>query len=94
MKSVNDRHVQVECTVCFSKMRSDNLKRHMRKHRDLYSLAENDMREEIQERKRQYENRMEKIRMVKEIAQQEEAPLECIEEVEKTSPSETLETHD
>ena len=64
----------------------------MRKHRDLYSLAENDMREEIQGRKRQYENRMEKIRMVKEIAQQEEAPLECIEEVEKTSPSESLET--
>ena len=24
----------------------------MRKHRDLYSLAENDLREEIQERKR------------------------------------------
>ena len=92
MKSANDRHVQVECTVCFKKTRSDHLKRHMRKHRDLYSLAENDMREEIQERKRQYENRMEKIRMIKEIAQQEEAPLECIEEVEKTSPSETLET--
>ena len=64
----------------------------MRKHRDLYSLAENDMREEIQERKRQYENRMERIRLIKEIAQQEDAPFECIEEVEKNSPSETLET--
>ena len=84
MKSGNDRHVQVECAVCFKKMRSDHLKRHMRKHRDLYSLAENDMREEIQKRKRQYENRLERIQLVKEIAQQEEAPLECIEEVEKT----------
>ena len=92
MKSENDRHRQVECTVCFKKMRSNNLKRHMRKHRDLYSLAENDLREEIQERKRQYENRMERIRLVKEIAQEEEAPLECIEEVEETSLSETLET--
>ena len=64
----------------------------MRKHRDLYSLAENDLREEIQERKRQYENRMERIRLVKEIAQEEEAPLECIEEVEETSLSERLET--
>ena len=35
---------------------------------------------------------MERIRLVKEIAQQEEAPWECIEEVEKTSPSESLET--
>ena len=51
----------------------------MRKHRDLYSLAENDLREEIQERKRQYENRMERIRLIKEIAQEEEAPLKCIE---------------
>ena len=64
----------------------------MRKHRDLYSLAESDMREEIQEWKRQYENRMERIRLIKEIAQQEDAPLEWIEEVEKNSPSETLET--
>ena len=73
-------------------MRSNNLKRHIRKHRDLYSLAENELREEIQERKRQYENRMERIRLVKAIAQEEEAPMECIEEVEETSPSETLET--
>ena len=92
MKSANNRNVQVACTVCFSKMRSDHIKRHMRKHRDLYSLAENEMREEIQERKRRYEDRLERIRLVKEIAQQEEAPWECIEEVEKTSPSESLET--
>ena len=47
MKSADDRHRQLECTVCFKKMRSNNLKRHMRKHRDLYSLAVNDLREEI-----------------------------------------------
>ena len=60
-------------------MRSDNLKRHMIKHRDLYSLNENDMREEIKERKRQYENREERARLAREIAQQEDAPLECID---------------
>ena len=80
MESPNDRHEQVECTVCFRKMRSDNLKRHMRKHRDLYSLDENEIREEIKERKRQYEDREERKRLVREIAQQENAPLECIED--------------
>ena len=79
MQVQNDRHEQVECTVCFRKMRSDNLKRHMRKHRDLYSLDENDMREEIKERKRQYDNREERTRLAREIAQQEDAPLECID---------------
>ena len=80
MESQNDRHAQVECTVCFRKMRSNNLKRHMRKHRDLYSLDEKDMREEIKERKRQYENREERTQLAREIAQQENAPLECIED--------------
>jgi len=80
MDSQSNRHVQAECTVCFRKMRSDNLKRHMRKHRDLYSLDEIDMREEIKERKRQYENREERTRLVREIAQQENAPLECIDD--------------
>ena len=92
MKPEDDRHRQLECTVCFKKMRSNNLTRHTRKHRDLFSLAENDLREEIQKRKRQYENRMERIRLVKEITQEKEAPLECIKEVEETSVSETLET--
>ena len=92
MSSGEDRHRQVECSVCFKTFRSNNLKRHMRKHRDLHSLAEKDMREEIKARKRQYENKLERIRLVKEIAQQEEAPLECIEEIEKTNIEENLET--
>jgi len=80
------RNTQIECKVCLRKMRSDIIKRHMRKHKDLYSLDEEDMREEIQQRKRQYENRMEIIRLAREIAQQEEAPLECFEEEEKILP--------
>ena len=88
MESQNDRHGQVECTVCFRKMRSDHLKRHMRKHRDLYSLDENGMREEIKERKRKHEDREARKQLVLEIAQQENAPLECIEI--KTSPPNTI----
>ena len=87
MESQNDRHEQVECTVCFRKMRSNNMKRHMRKHRDLYSLDENGMREEIKERKRKHEDREARKQLVLEIAQQENAPLECIEV--KTSPPKT-----
>ena len=71
---------QVRCSVCSRSIRSDNLTRHMRKHRDLYSLDEKDMREEIKERKRQYENREERTRLAREIAQQEDAPLECIDD--------------
>ena len=74
------RNNQVECKVCLRKMRSDHIKRHMSKHKDLYSLEENDMREEIKERKRQYDDREERRRLVHEIALQEGAPLECIEE--------------
>ena len=85
MQAQNDRHGEVECNVCFKKMRSNNLKRHMGKHRDLYSLEEDDMREEIKERKRQYEIREERTRLAIEIAQQEGASLECIKE--QTSPA-------
>ena len=74
------KNKQVECKVCLRKMRSDTIKRHIKKHRDLYSLNENDMREEIKERKRQYDIMEERKRLVREIAQQEGTPLECIED--------------
>ena len=79
MESQNDRHTQVECTVCFRIMRSNNLKRHMRKHRDLYSLDEEALREEIKERKRKYEDREKRKHLVLEIIEQEQVPLECCE---------------
>ena len=37
------RNKQVECKVCLRKMRSDTIKRHMKKHRDIYSLDEKDV---------------------------------------------------
>ena len=42
-----DRHKQVECKVCLRKMRSNNLKRHMLKHREIYTLDEDVIRDEI-----------------------------------------------
>ena len=87
------RNKELECKVCLRKMRSDNIKRHMRKHRDLYSLNENDIREEIKERQRQYENRKERKRLVHEIAQQEGAPLECIDEQPNNLKEELLQNN-
>ena len=46
-----DRHRQLECKVCFRKMRSDILKRHMKTHRKLYTLDEEEIRDEIKQRK-------------------------------------------
>ena len=51
----------------------------MRKHRDLYSLDEHEMREEIKARKRQYESREERKQLAREIVVQEKAPLALIE---------------
>ena len=36
----SDRHREVECKICLQGMRSNNLKRHMLKHQNLYDLDE------------------------------------------------------
>ena len=69
------RNKQIGCNVRFRKMRSDQTKCHMRKRRDLYSLDEKYTREQIKQRKRQYENRDERKRLLREIAHQGNAPL-------------------
>ena len=42
-----DRHKQVECKICLRKMRSDTLKHHMLKHRELHTLDEDEIRHAI-----------------------------------------------
>lgn len=71
-----ETHKQVECKVCLRKMRSDNLKRHMLKHRELYSLDEDDIRHEIKRRKGLHETREEREQLVRQIAEQEGFPPE------------------
>ena len=62
-----DRHKQVECQVCLRKMRSNNLKRHMRKHRELHILDE----DEIKHRKKLLETKEDRKKLVKQIAVEE-----------------------
>ena len=71
-----DKHKQVECKVCLRKMRSDNLKRHMLKHRELQELDEDEIRSEIKRRKELRETRQEREKLVKEIADEEGFSLE------------------
>ena len=70
------KNKQVDCKVCLRKMRSDNLKRHMLKHRELYSLDEDEIREEIKRRKGLRETREEREQLVRQIAEEEGFPPE------------------
>ena len=53
------RNKKVKCNVCLRKMRSDHLKRHMLKHRELYTLGDDDdeIQDEIKRRKKLYETK-------------------------------------
>ena len=66
-----NRHRKIECTVCLRTMHSQNLKRHMLKHRELYMLDEDEIREEIKRRKILCETRDEREKLVQKIAQEE-----------------------
>ena len=65
-----DRHRQVECNVCLRKMRSDTLKRHMRKHREIHTLDEDEIRDEIKRRKQLLETMKyrEQLELSKEVS--------------------------
>ena len=66
-----NRHRKVECKVCLRTMYSQNLKRHMLKHRDLYMLDEDEIRNEIKRRKIVRQTRDEREKLVRKIAQEE-----------------------
>ena len=69
------RHKQTECNVC-CKIRSDHLKRHMLKHRELHTLDEEEIRDEIKRRKKLRETREEREQLVRQIADEEGLPHE------------------
>ena len=71
-----DRHKQVECKVCLRNMRSNTLKRHMLKHRELHTLDEDEIHDEIKRRKKLRETREEREQLVRKIAEEEGLPLE------------------
>ena len=52
----SNRHRKIECTVCLRTMHSQNLKRHMLKHRELYMLDEDEIRARYQIRYNEFKN--------------------------------------
>ena len=77
-----DRHKQVECKICLRKMRSDTLKRHMLKHRELNTLDEEEIRDEIKRRKKLRETREDREQLVRKIAEEEGLPPEYYCDIE------------
>ena len=77
-----NRNKQVECKVCLRKMRSDHLKRHMLKHRELNTLDEDEIRDEIKRRMKLRETREDREQLVRQIAEEEGLPPEYYCDIE------------
>ena len=63
---MQDRHRQVECDVYSKPMRSNNLKRHKKTHKDLLSLPDSEIKDEL--KSRQEKKKREEKKKVVEIA--------------------------
>ena len=70
MESKKNRNRKVECDVCSNPMRSDTLKRHKKTHKDLLSLPDNEIKDELQSREEFKKKREEKIQKIEEIAKE------------------------
>ena len=75
MESKN-RHKTVRCKVCSKSMRSDHLKRHSAKHKDILAMSDDKVREELRARHSAQLLREERQQAVEEIAQQENIPID------------------
>ena len=62
---------QVTCGVCGKFMRSDNLAKHSKTHKDLLSLPEEEMKEELRVRHADEAERAAKRQRIEEIAEEE-----------------------
>ena len=85
VKKQSDRHKMVRCKICSKNIRSDNVKRHQRTHKDLLVLSEEEVREELRARQEVAVEREQKIQKIEEIAQQEGIPLDLC--TDATGPS-------
>jgi len=85
-----DRHKTIECTVCFRKMRTDHLIRHMRTHQKIFTLKEDEMRNEIRRFKQVRDERENQERATQKIADEEGiSPENC-----GINPTNTLPHHE
>ena len=76
-----NRHKIVSCTICGKRMRSDTLKRHIRIHKDILSMTDEEVRVELRERHAENLRREERRKKVLEIASEENIPSSDCNEV-------------
>ena len=76
-----NRHKIVSCTVCGKRMRSDTLKRHIRIHKDILSMTDEEVRVELRERHAESLRREERRKKVLKIALEENIPSSDCNEV-------------
>ena len=67
---MENRNKEVVCDVCRKSMRSDTLKRHMLVHKDLLSLPDHEIREELRIRQQIKDKKELKQRQIEEIARE------------------------
>ena len=67
---MEDRHKTVVCNICDKPMRSNHLKRHKQTHKDLLSLPDNEIKDELKNRQEIKKKQEEKIQRIGEIAEQ------------------------
>ena len=78
------QHKRSKCTVCGKSMRSDNVKGHMKMHKDLLSLPEEEVKEELRARHATQLEREAKRQQIEEIARGE--GLSIPQEISDTQP--------
>ena len=72
---MQNRHRQVECDVCSKPMRSNNSKRHKKTHKDLLSLPDNEIKDELKSRQESKKKQEAKIQRVEEIARENDLAI-------------------
>ena len=72
---MQDRHKTVVCDMCNKSMRSNNLKRHKQTHKDLLSLPDNEIKNELETRQEIKKKQQEKIRKIEEIARENDLAI-------------------
>ena len=75
---------QIKCVVCSKEMRSDTLKRHSATHKDLLTLSDNEVREELRVRQTCHLQKEQRRQEVVAIAHQEGIPLDLCKDTVAT----------
>ena len=83
---IQDRHKIVVCDVCNKCMRSDNLKRHKQTHKDIFSLTDEEIKEELKARQEVNKKQQVKLQRIEDIAKENDlvVPEEVIRRKRKS----------